>query len=318
MTNGSEPTGTSEIRALIDIGTNSVKLLVALVQGGQVDPIYEESEQTRLGRGFYETHVLQADAIQDTILALLRFREIAASLGARSVRTFATSAARDAVNQIDLLKAAQEKAGLRIEVISGEQEADWVYRGVRSDPLFLGGRLLILDVGGGSTEFILGESEHQQFCRSFPLGSVRLMEQVPHSDPPLSSELSRCRDHICNLLHSQVRPTLEAAFAQSTTPPSLVGTGGASSIMGRMLLRLESFERERMEGTVVSRSDASELVARLWSLPLHERRKLVGLPKKRADVILTGSLIYECVMEVLGFDSMRISTRGLRFGGIQQ
>ena len=307
-----------ELRALIDIGTNSVKLLVARVQGRSVNPIHEESEQTRLGRGFYETHVLQPEAIHDTIQALIRFRDTARSLGAESIRVIATSAARDAHNQPDLLRAAERSADLRVEVFSGEQEAEWVYQGVTSDPLFQGKRLLILDVGGGSTEFILGEGEHKQFRESVPLGSVRLLEQCPHSDPPTSAELSACRSQVKEFITKRVMPDVRVALLGSGTPAQLVGTGGAATIMGRVLLQLESFERDRLEGAVILKSQVTELVSRFWSMPLVDRRRIVGLPKKRADVILTGALIYEGVMEYLGFSELRISTRGLRFGGIHQ
>ena len=143
-------------RAVIDIGTNSVKLLVAEVAGATVTPLLEQSEQTRLGRGFYETHRLQPEAIRQTAQAVAEFAGRAGKFSPVSTRVIATSAARDALNAAELIAAIKASAGLPVEIISGEQEADWAFLGVTSDPALAGQPLLILDVGGGSTEFILG------------------------------------------------------------------------------------------------------------------------------------------------------------------
>lgn len=304
------------IRALIDIGTNSVKLLVAVVEGQSLRPVHEESEQTRLGRGFYETRQLQPEAIQDTLRVVEKFQATARSLGASWIRVLATSAVRDARNPGDLIERVERVTGLRVEVISGDQEAEWVYRGVTSDSSLHGRRLMILDVGGGSTEFVLGEGEHRQFQESFPLGSVRLLEQLRPSDPPTSGELIRCREWVDGFVQDRILPDLQRAIGVSGSPVSLVGTGGAVTIMGRMQFRLESFERELLEGACLRLADVQGLVERVWSVPVEERVRIIGLPKKRADVILTGSVIYEGVMRLLRFDELRISTRGLRFGGM--
>ena len=143
-------------RAVIDIGTNSVKLLVADVAGNDVRPLHEDSKQTRLGRGFYESSRLQPEAVQQTAEAVAEFAEEARGQQAKSIRVIATSAARDAKNPGDLMVAVDKASGLKIEIISGEQEADWAFQGVTTDPQLAKQHLLLLDVGGGSTEFILG------------------------------------------------------------------------------------------------------------------------------------------------------------------
>src|SRR5882724_11356323 len=180
-------------RAVIDVGTNSVKLLIADVSGRQVEALIEQSQQTRLGAGFYQTHRLQAAAISDTARAVAGFALKAREAGAIVTRVIATSAARDAVNQEELVDAIQTASGLPVEIISGQKEADWAFRGVTSDPVFAGHPLLIVDVGGGSTEFILGEGNHQQFRHSFAIGTVRLLERLPHSDPPSAWDWEQCR-----------------------------------------------------------------------------------------------------------------------------
>ena len=307
----------SQRRAVIDVGTNSVKLLVAQVSGRRVDPLLERSEQTRLGSGFYETNRLQPAAIARTARAVAEFARLAAEWSAVSTRVIATSAARDALNQDELLAAIRAASGLAVEVISGEQEANWAFRGVGSTPLFAGQPLLIVDVGGGSTQFILGEGDHQQSRHSFRLGTVRLMERLPHSDPPRPEEWVRCRATLADFLEQQVHPVIDSELRTfSSRAAQLVGTGGTASVMARIELRLASFDRERIEALRLTQEQVRRQRDRLWSLRLFERKKIAGLPEDRADVILTGVGIYEVLMESFGFPDVRVSTRGLRFAAV--
>ena len=199
-------------RAVIDIGTNSIKLLVGEVQGGLVRPLDERSEQTRLGAGFYETHLLQPIPIARTASAVAKFCAYAGEQDAGVIRVIATSAARDAKNADDLVTAVRRASGLRVEIISGDQEAEWVYRGVTSDERFHGRSLLILDVGGGSTEFILGDQDHHHFRQSFPLGSVRLLEKLRPHDPPSIQDLAACRDWLREFCGRQLGPAMDLAL----------------------------------------------------------------------------------------------------------
>jgi exopolyphosphatase / guanosine-5'-triphosphate,3'-diphosphate pyrophosphatase len=309
-------------RAVIDVGTNSVKLLVADVDGHEVKPVRENSRQTRLGSGFYETRRLQSDAIAGTAQAVAHFAGLARECKAVSIRVIATSAARDAVNPNDLVAAIESVAGLKVEIISGEQEAEWVFQGVTTATELANEPLLLLDVGGGSTEFILGQGEHNHFRQSFPLGTVRLLEKTPPSDPPKPEELQACREWLREFFLKEVRPQLEpalqkeAALSPKRAPIQLVGTGGTTSILARMEGQLDDFDRERIEGTRLNLERVRWHLQRLWSLPLSERQQIIGLPRKRADVILTGAAIYEAVMVQFNFAELRISTRGLRFAAV--
>jgi exopolyphosphatase/guanosine-5'-triphosphate,3'-diphosphate pyrophosphatase len=305
-------------RAVIDIGTNSVKLLVAKVDGAEVIPLAEDSKQTRLGQGFYETHLLQAEAILTTAEAVLKFAEQARSLGAENICVIATSAARDALNPSDLLRAIREKTGLSVEIISGEQEADWVFQGVSSDPRFSEMPLLITDVGGGSTEFILGKGQQQFFRNSYRLGTVRLLEQLHPSDPPGAQALSQCRDWLNNFIETQIAPSWADQLQKAEGEIQLVGTGGTTSILARMEKHLAEFDREQIEATSISFQKIQAQVERVWNLPLEERKKIVGLPPKRADVIIMGLAIYEAIMRRFGFRELRISTRGLRYAAVSR
>ena len=305
-------------RAVIDVGTNSVKLLVADVQQHSVLPIHEESEQTRLGRGFYETHRLQPEAIADTANAVAQFTALAREKNAESLRLIATSAARDAHNKQELISAVRRASGLTLEIISGQQEADWVYQGVRSDPAFAGKRLLILDVGGGSTEFIIGTEERPEFSHSFELGSVRLLEHLRPSDPPTAAELELCRNYLRDFFTQKIHPVVAPILRPERAATQLVGTGGAATILARMEYALNKYERHKIEGARIPQHSIERWMPKLWSLTLEERRNIIGLPKKRADVILTGMAIYEAVLQQFGFDELSASTRGLRFAAVLQ
>lgn len=309
-------------QAVIDVGTNSVKLLVADVSAAAVRPVLEDSKQTRLGRGFYETHRLQPEPIAKTARAVGEFAETARGLHATAIRLIATSAARDATNPEELVHALEAASGLRVEIISGEQEADWAFQGVTTDPALARVPLLLLDVGGGSSEFILGQGEQKHFRHSFRLGTVRLLETIPPSEAPTRAELAETRRWVREFMFTKVRPALAPALERECTlspahnPVQLVGTGGTTSILARMELELEDYDRERIEATRLSRERVRWHAERLWGLPLAQRQELPGLPRKRADVILGGVLIYEAVMEEFGFAELRVSTRGLRFAAV--
>jgi exopolyphosphatase/guanosine-5'-triphosphate,3'-diphosphate pyrophosphatase len=304
-------------RAVIDVGTNSVKVLIAEVHGRQIHPLREESAQTRLGRGFYQEHRLRPDAIADTAKAVMGFVSTARHLGAASVRIIATSAARDAVNADELVSALERAAGVKVEIITGEQEAIWTARGVLTDPRLDGERMLIMDLGGGSTEFILTGSKGAQFHRSFPLGTVRLLEQIPHSDPPLPSELVRCLEFARGFLRGTVKPELlEAGNSGEAAPQLMVGTGGTAAILGRIEGKMGTFDREKIEAQRLSPHQVQGHCESLWRQTLAQRQSVPGLPPNRADVILTGAVIYQAVMEVLELKRLQISTRGLRWAAL--
>jgi exopolyphosphatase/guanosine-5'-triphosphate,3'-diphosphate pyrophosphatase len=312
----------AERRAVIDVGTNSVKLLVADVAGGRVTPVVEDARQTRLGRGFYHRHRLRRDAIARTARAAAVFARRAKRLGATRLRVIATSAAREAQNAAELVQAIQRACGVRPEILSGEQEAEWAFRGAGTDPRLAREPVLVLDVGGGSTEFILGRGPVIHFRASHPLGAVRLLEQMPHSDPPRPEELAACRAWLRVFLTDRVRPELQPALNRERQrhpqhhAVRLVGVGGTATVLARLERGVEDYARDALEGTRLSAARVRAWAARLWGVSLAERRRIRAMPPERADVLLTGVLIYEAVMDVFGFRELRVSTRGLRFAAV--
>ncbi len=311
----------SKRRAVIDVGTNSVKLLVADVSGGEVSPIFEDSEQTRLGRGFYEANELQPEPVKATAVAVENFSSLAHKYDAVSIRVIATSAARDAKNSGELTAAIEKASGLKVEIISGKQEADWAFHGVTTNPILADKPILILDVGGGSTEFILGCGKGKFFRESFRMGTVRLLEKFPHGNPPAKEELSHLQKWLREFIQKEIQPALEPALNRVKKDSrgevvQLIGTGGTANILARMENKLDAYNRKKIEDARISLPQVRSHLKRLWGLPLAKRKKIPGLPANRADVILTGVAIHEAVMEQFGFAEFRVSTRGLRYAAL--
>jgi exopolyphosphatase/guanosine-5'-triphosphate,3'-diphosphate pyrophosphatase len=301
----------SECRAVIDIGSNSVKLLVAHVRDGAVDPVWEQGLQTRLGRGLQEAGRILPGAIADTVAAVGGFLRTARERGAGTVGVVATSAVRDAANGHELVDAVRDATGTEVEVISGETEAAWSFAGVCTDPELASRRLLVLDVGGGSTEFVVGERGRTAFAKSVRLGSVRLLESLRPPDAPSPSDLAAARARIDALIGESVLPDIAPHLA---TPVDLaVGVGGSTAILAMIRDGTHALDRRGIESARFASGDLAALVERLWSLPLAERRRLPGLPPERADVILAGAAIYEAILRVLRPPVLAVSTRGLRW-----
>jgi exopolyphosphatase / guanosine-5'-triphosphate,3'-diphosphate pyrophosphatase len=303
-------------RAVIDIGTNSVKLLVGDVSDALITPVHEASKQTRLGAGFYDTHLLKREPIQKTASAVATFATQAREKGATSVLVIATSAARDARNAPELLDAIEQSANLPVRILTGDEEAEWVFGGVMTDPQFANQPVFIMDVGGGSTEIILGENRHKSWAGSFNIGVVRLLEQLQPSDPPGIAALQTCRKSVREFLANQVTPKINNPNAPKQR--RLIGVGGTATILARVEQQLDTFDRERIESARVALSKLRPDLEALWQKPLAEREHVIGIQRNRADVILTGMAIFEAVMDQFGFDEVRVSTRGLRYHALLQ
>jgi exopolyphosphatase/guanosine-5'-triphosphate,3'-diphosphate pyrophosphatase len=304
-------------RAVIDVGTNSVKLLVGDIAGGLVTPVSETSKQTRLGAGLYNTRLLQRPAITLTAQAVAEFSKTALDLGASPARVIATSAARDAINVNELTEAVRESCGLVMEVLSGDKEADWVFRGVTTNPKLAQSPVLILDVGGGSTETIVGDHAVPQFRSSYSLGTVRLLEMLRPDDPPGLRALIRCRVWLRDFLKKEVVPLLKPALSAQPAV-RLVGTGGTATLLARIQAKLADFDRDRIEATTLTLEGIRNDLESQWQMTHTQRKEITGLPPNRTDVILTGVAIYESIMEQFEFKELTVSTRGLRFWALLQ
>ena len=296
--------------ATIDIGTNSVLLLVAERGGdGRFTAIEERAEITRLGRGVDATRRLSAQGMEDTLRVVTGFASAARALGAEAIAVSATSAARDAENGAEFLAELKARAGVTAEIIPGALEAQLSYLAVYSAMAPARGPLVVIDIGGGSTELIYGgEGEAAKevlFRHSFDVGAVRLTERHVKSDPPAPAELDA------------IRRALTETFRQAPEPPrgaEVVGVAGTVTTLFAVQHRIEPYDAAQVEGGTLLLSELRGLRERLCAMPLAERRALPGLQPKRADVICTGALILEAALERLGADRCRVSDRGVRWG----
>ena len=291
--------------AAIDIGTNSVLLLVAERSAqGQFLPVVERAELTRLGRGVDSRRALAPEAIEATVRVLEQYAREARALGVQQIAACATSAARDASNGEAFLAAVKTRAGLTVEIISGDEEARLSFASAWAD--FKGsGPLVVLDIGGGSTELIYGDASGAlSFRRSFDVGSVRLTERFITTDPVSPAERAR------------LTAQLDQAFAQLPPPApgfQLVGVAGTVTTVCAVARKIDPYDAARVHGAVLTAAEVFATAQTLCATPLAARRSLAGLQPKRADVIPAGALILEGALRRLGAKTVRVSDRGLRW-----
>jgi exopolyphosphatase/guanosine-5'-triphosphate,3'-diphosphate pyrophosphatase len=290
--------------ATLDVGTNTVLLLVAEPSGGRFVPVAERMEITRLGRGVDRTGRLADEAIDDTVAAITRFAAEARSLGASGIACIATSAARDAMNGAVFLERVQHEAGIQAEIIPGDLEAQLSFEAATRD-LGASAPMVVLDIGGGSTELVYGEAGLVSFKHSFDLGSVRLTERHVRSDPPLAAE------------RAAMQKALDDAFASLPAPPAsftLVGVAGTVTTVCAVARGIDPYDPARVHLARLSEAEVHGECDRYFQLDLAGRKKLKGMPEKRADVIAAGTLILWRAMARLGARELVVSDRGIRWG----
>lgn len=294
--------------ATIDIGTNSVLLLVAELRGHDLLPLVERSTITRLGQDVDRTRRLHPDAIQRTVDCLAQYAAIMREHGVDTAGCVATSASRDASGAESFVRQAREILGVAPAVISGEREAHLTFLGALAG-LSLDGPVAVQDVGGGSTEIVLGAvgpqgpSVHQAV--SLDVGSVRMTERFLASDPPLPTELAQLREHVRTQLARAPR-----------VPPSTawVGIAGTITTLVAVDLGLRIYDAARVHGAGLSTARIGELADELARLPLAARRSVEGLEPKRADVIVAGASIVHEVLCAAQAPGLVVSDRGVRWG----
>jgi exopolyphosphatase/guanosine-5'-triphosphate,3'-diphosphate pyrophosphatase len=301
----------TELKASIDLGTNTCLLLLAncdVVSGEVLDVLSDHSTVVRLGQGVDRARTLHPEAMARTLECLRRYSDEvrAAGLLPSQVIAVATSQARDARNGREFFDQVEKETGIKFRVISGDEEA-------RAS--FLGGLLpgmtplstCIIDIGGGSTELVSAQGG-----TSIDIGSVRFTERFLKTDPVTDEEFWACEEAIDRELESLIpwRKTLPQGA-------QLVGVAGTATTLAAWQLGLPHFVASRIDGLELSRGDLHRMVEELKWRTAEERRQLPGVEPLRADVLLAGALILWRATEVLGFSSVTISTRGLRFGILQ-
>ena len=299
--------------AFIDIGTNSIRLLLVHVQpNGTYSVINERKETIRLGEGEFETHHLQPVAIERALLVCQRFAEMAESAGAVEMIAVATSATREATNRVEFLRRLYEEASLEVHAISGREEARLIYLGV-SRGEHLGDKLgLFVDIGGGSTELIVGDQLQYHFLDTTKLGAIRLASLFPGDEEGrISKQLYK--DMQTYVRNSAIRTVQTIHSRWPDGLDHMIGSSGTIENLADIAVR-RFHGRSREPDDVLSYDQLQTLVKDLRRLPSEERKDVPGINRSRADIIVPGAAILDTLMRDLGFDQIRVSLRSLRDG----
>jgi exopolyphosphatase / guanosine-5'-triphosphate,3'-diphosphate pyrophosphatase len=287
--------------AAIDIGTNSVKMLVGRVSGRKVTPILHRSVITRLGEGLQKSGDISADAADRTITALAEFRALAVDRGATSIQAVGTLALRAAKNGRSFVERCAREAGLEIRILTGEEEARLSFQGAAGASQ--ADQVLGIEIGGGSTQVMVGTQAKLHASWSLSMGAVTLTEEFLRTDPPAADEM--------RAMSAAIRRHLQNVVARVGKDGELVGIGGTVSAILSQLRRTDGGDPREL--TTVSFETISALSIHL-SLKTIAEREQMGIEKGRADIITAGAWILTAAMSHLEATTLRASAHGLRHG----
>ncbi|HJX52614.1 MAG TPA: Ppx/GppA phosphatase family protein [Polyangia bacterium] len=293
--------------ATIDIGTNTTLLLIAEEREGTIAVLENRAEITRLGRGIGRDGGLGQEGI-DRTLAVLSGYAVLARVHEAPIFAIGTEALRRAPNAADFLCRAAALLDTPVEVIDGEREAALTFLAARlSFPEAAAGAMMVVDIGGGSTEVIVARRGAVELCRSLPLGSVRLTERHIHHDPPLAHEIEAVRTEVVGHL-------AETPFPSDADRPCLVGVAGTVTTLAAMVQDLQSYDPALVHGYRLTLPALDKQIDRLRASTQKEREAMAGLDPARADVILGGAIILSEIARRLGAAKVLVSDRGIRWG----
>ncbi len=291
--------------AVIDVGTNSARLLVADVAGGRVSPVERRSTVTRLGRGVDLSGRLSAEAVEDACAAIADYVGLYKDLGAEAVEAIATSAVRDAENGSAFVAELRERFALSPRVLDGEEEARLTYVGATAEQP-PSAPTLVIDIGGGSTELIVGTGADISFHTSLQAGVVRHSERHVASDPPTAVELEA--------LAGDVRGLIEKAVAAGAKAEAGIAVAGTPTSLAAVEMELEPYDPARVHGHLLSLPSIQHMLSRLASAPLAERVEIAGMHPDRAPTIVAGVVILIEAMRAFGLDRIAVSEHDILYG----
>jgi len=292
--------------AVIDVGTNSVKFHIGeRHDDGTWSTIVDRAEVTRLGEGISETGDIAPEAIERTAEAITGMVDEARRHHASAVAAVGTMGMRSAGNSDAFIARVRERCGITIEVLPGEEEGRLAYLAVKAGLGLADGRLVVFDTGGGSTQFTFGRGDAVDEQYSLDIGAVRLTARYG-----LDGRLTRRQ-----LDEALAGIAVEFARLDGAAPPdALVGMGGAITNMTAVMLHLEKYDPDAVQGAMLGRGEIDRQIELFRTRGVDARRGIIGLQPKRADVILAGACVVRTVMDKLGQDSLTVSDRGLRHG----
>jgi len=294
--------------AVVDLGTNSTRLLMAEVADGNVRELDRRTEVTRLGEGVDAIGRLAEPAMERVFDALGRYRRVIDDLKAEKVVGIATSAVRDAANRDEFIAMLTDRFGIEPRTISGKEEARLTFRGasLRRDPQT---ETMVLDIGGGSTELVVGRpGSDPDFHASAALGSVRHTERHLAGDPPGAAELKELRADARRTVEEEVPPDIRERVDAG------IAVAGTATSLAAIDQELEPYDPKRVHGYRLTGDATERMLGRLAALPLHERREMAGLHPDRAPTIVAGAAILLEAMRVFGLWSFEVSEADLLHG----
>jgi len=302
--------GEPRVVGFIDIGTNSIRLLVVRINAnGSYTILSQEKEMVRLGESEFRDNVLIPDAIDRAVLVCRKLADLSRNYGATEILAVATSAARDAKNQAELLERMKQEARLDVSVISGKEEARLIYLGV-SSAINLGRKeALFIDIGGGSCEIMIGDQRGYSYLDSLNLGAIRMtMLFLPegHKGPVTAEIYAKMRKHVkAGIIRTKNR-------VKNDRPDLAIASSGTAMNLAQIAARM--FNLDTGKQLALRRVHLKKVTSLLCSLPLEKRKEVPGINPERADIIIGGAATLETLMDELGIEEFVISDRGLRDG----
>lgn len=281
-------------RAVIDMGSNSVRLLLAECSGNRIVSSEKHLEMTRLGQGVDGTGLLQKKPMDETVAAVKRYREMAEAFGAEVPVAYATSAVRDAVNGGAFAEAVYHETGVPVEIIPGVLEAELGFLGVAATLDNPTEQILVVDIGGGSTECIVGSGRGIVFAESHKMGAVRMTGRYVTTDPIVPAERQQMIQGINDVINPLCKVLRQYPYKR------IYGIGGTLTTAAAMNLEMTVYDSKRIQHSQLSRHSLQKLIDKVFSLNIVSRCALAGLQAKRADVIPAGFQIMASLMDGLG------------------
>jgi exopolyphosphatase/guanosine-5'-triphosphate,3'-diphosphate pyrophosphatase len=301
--------------AAIDIGSNSCRLKIARIVAHQLKTLHEDREVTRLGSSVFDSGLVSPDAMAATLRALKRFQRAVQSHGVDQVRVVATSAMRDARNAPAFQAWVKAETGWNMEIISGLEEGRLIHRGLMQTEQGVGGRVLLVDLGGGSCEITLSEQKRIKETVSMPLGAVRLTEEFLQEDPPPSDGVKRMRQLIARELRRAHRK-----IAVGNVGVVIATSGTAAALSEAIADARRTAKKAARAGAAkeTPSNDVRKLAAKLSRMTLPEREAVPGIGPRRAEIIVAGAQVFAELLESFNLKGFRYSALGLRDGMLAQ
>lgn len=297
------------ILAAIDIGTNSTRLLIVNYKNGNYKVLERDLIISRLGEGVDKNKYLNKKAVERTISALEKYDKKIKKYDAKKTKIVGTSALRDVKNKDDFIIPLKKRTSFDLNIISGRQEAKYIYKGVKSD--IENNDFLIIDIGGGSTEFIW-KNKSKIIEKSLDIGAVRLTERIiKDSKKPLSNKE---KEKIKNIINEIL---IKEDITKFKTK-KLIGVGGTITTLAAMDLGLKEYDSNKIHKYILSKENIKQIVKQLINSNLSERKKMKGLNESRADIITAGAIILKLIMKILDINEISISERDILFGLINE